>query len=251
MPIYEYDYSTWPPRRKSDEEIQDWAHTVFAGPASHSNAPVGSMPGDAFTDLFTYGEKAQDMWEGLKSGASKSGIGSYAKAIGPAFDAFLDPSLDLPEQGTAAGRMPMGTTEFWDRAAAGIEAYKGATTEHKQQVGFMDITDDSGRGNACLITPRQNCKGVVVGNQIHVGLFDPGKAVDRRTVKHDFAIKGFSDLAARNRNILQEAVNITKLYSEEIDILLFDNFENVLFSHGLHSFTVFFKIKNVWLACAK
>ena len=98
---------------------------------------------------------------------------------------------------------------------------------------MMNVTDNSGCGNTFLITPRQYHKSVIIRNKVHVGFFDAGEAVNGGTVKHDFAVKGFFDLAAGDGDILHKAVDINELDPEEVDVVLLNELEDVFLGHGL------------------
>ena len=98
-------------------------------------------------------------------------------------------------------------------------------------VGLMDIADYPRSSDAILVAPGQEGKGVVIGLEVHIGLVDPHKAVNRRTIKHDIAVERFLDLAFRQGHIFHEAEDIDKLKAKKLDVFVFNNLHNFFSGH--------------------
>ena len=74
-------------------------------------------------------------------------------------------------------------------------------------VRTVDIADQAGNS----VFPRQNDERIVIGAQIHIGLVDTHKALNRGAVKHTFVIQRFFQLAFGNGNIFHLPENIREL----------------------------------------
>ncbi len=98
-------------------------------------------------------------------------------------------------------------------------------------VGLVDVADDTGGGDAVLIPPGQDGKGVVIGLEIHVRLVDADKALDGGTVKHHLAVQRLFDLALRNGNILHKSEDIDKLKAKKLNIFVLNNLHYFFSGH--------------------
>ena len=67
-----------------------------------------------------------------------------------------------------------------------------------------------------------------VGREQHVRLLDPHEPFDRRAVEHDVAVERLLELRRRNLDVLVDAENVGELKSQEADVVLRGELENVL-----------------------
>ena len=100
-------------------------------------------------------------------------------------------------------------------------------------VGHHDVAEHP-RGRRALAAPRQDLERRRVGLGEHVGLVDPGEALDRRAVEADALGEGALELGRRDRDRLQEAEHVGEPQPHEPDVALLERAEHEVFllAHG-------------------
>ena len=88
------------------------------------------------------------------------------------------------------------------------------------------------RRRAADLGPGEDLERREVGLEIHVRLFDPDEALDRRAVEHDPAVERLAELAVRDLDVLDDAEDVGELQAQELDALPLGAFEDVAFEVG-------------------
>ena len=109
----------------------------------------------------------------------------------------------------------------------------------------LEIADQPGHF-ALLRSPGEDQERVQVWLQVHVGFLDPGETFDRGTIKHADTIESLVQLARADRDIFHGAENVGELKSDESDILLFDDAENVLAGVKAHCRYLLWLVQTRW-----
>ena len=88
-----------------------------------------------------------------------------------------------------------------------------------------------------LAAPRQHLERRRVGLGEHVGLVDPGEALDRRAVEADALVERALELGRRDRDRLEEAEHVGEPQPHEADVALLERPEHelLLLVHGAES----------------
>ena len=94
-------------------------------------------------------------------------------------------------------------------------------------VGQGEVAEHPG-GAGVLAPPRQDLEGARVGLGEHVGLVDPGEALDDRPVEADALGEGPLELGRRDGDRLQGAEHVGEPEPDEPDVALFDGAEDEL-----------------------
>ena len=94
-------------------------------------------------------------------------------------------------------------------------------------VGHEDVAEHP-PGARALPAPRQHLEGARVGLGEHVGLVDPGEALDRRTVEPDALGEGTLELCRGDRHRLEHAEHVGEPQPDEPDVTLFDRAQHEL-----------------------
>ncbi len=94
-------------------------------------------------------------------------------------------------------------------------------------VGQGQVAEHPG-GARALAAPRQHLEGGGVGLGQHVGLVDPGEALDDRAVEADALGEGALELGRGDRDGLQGAEHVGEPEPDEPDVALFDGAEDEL-----------------------
>ena len=114
---------------------------------------------------------------------------------------------------------------------------RSRTAGERRAVGVGDVADDAGHALRACVGPGEDLKGVQVGLEVHVGLFNPHEPLDRRAVEHDAAVERFGELAIGDLDVLDRAEDVDELQPHELDLLALDPLENpratVVFGHGV------------------
>ena len=75
---------------------------------------------------------------------------------------------------------------------------------------------------------REDLEGGRVGHGDHVGLVDPGEALDGRAVEADALLEGRLQLGGRHRDALQRAEHVGEPQPDEPDVALLQRAEHEL-----------------------
>ena len=101
-------------------------------------------------------------------------------------------------------------------------------------VGHIDGADQTACLDLLVLSPGNDCPGIVIGMQVHITFIDPNEPVDGRTVKHAFIIQGFFQLRYRDGNVFHDTEQVGELQSHEFDIVLFCTFQDLFFCELTH-----------------
>ena len=91
----------------------------------------------------------------------------------------------------------------------------------RRTVGHRDVAEHPRRGRLA-VPPGQHLERGRVGVRDHVGLVDPGEALDRRAVETHALGEGPLELSRGDRHRLQEPENVGKPHADESHVPLFD-----------------------------
>jgi hypothetical protein len=106
---------------------------------------------------------------------------------------------------------------------------RSRTALERLAIRTMDVADHPRDLLAPRVAPRENRERIEVRTQVHVRLFDPNEALDRRPVEHDFAVQRIVELAVGDLDVLDRPEDVCELQPQELDPLLFSAFENAGF----------------------
>ena len=106
--------------------------------------------------------------------------------------------------------------------------------ERRRAVGHHDVAEHPRRGRV-LAAPRQDLERRRVGLGEHVGLVDPGEALDRRAVEPDPLGERALQLGRSHRHRLQEAQHVGEPQPHEPDVALLQSADHevLLLAHGV------------------
>src|SRR5262245_16974443 len=107
--------------------------------------------------------------------------------------------------------------------------HRPRTARERCPVGIGDITDDASYPFRSRVAPGKNLKRAQVRLEVHVGLFDPYEALDRRAVEHDPAVQRFLELAIRYLDVLDDPEYVGELKPYELHFLAFGSLQNPRF----------------------
>ncbi len=94
-----------------------------------------------------------------------------------------------------------------------------------------DASDANARA-AHRIRPGKHLEGREVRFEVHVGLFDPDEAFDRRPIEHDVAVERFLELPVRHLDILDDAQDVGELQAQELHALTFGALQDLFAKVG-------------------
>jgi hypothetical protein len=100
------------------------------------------------------------------------------------------------------------------------------TTGERPAVRGGDVADKS--ANLALVgLPGEDPERVEIGHQEHVGLLDAREALDRGTIEHDLAVEGLRELTLGHLDVLDDAVDVGELKTQEMDLVFLGEGENL------------------------
>jgi hypothetical protein len=94
-------------------------------------------------------------------------------------------------------------------------------------VGHVDVADETADARV-RIAPREDPKGREIGREQHVALLDPHEPFDARAVEHDVAGERLLELRRGDLDVLVDAEDVGELESQEADVVLPGDLEDVL-----------------------